>query len=97
MEYIVPAVVILVGNLFSGPHGSRQWERITALFGWAAVIAFTLWLIASVLSLFGMGTRIAEFFVPVWVLCLLQAVSRDYERMLNPIVDRLTKYRNQSE
>jgi len=37
---IVPAVIILFANLLSGNHGSKRWETVTAVFGWAAIVSF---------------------------------------------------------
>ena len=49
---IVPAIIILIGNLFSGHPGSRQWEVITALFCYATVISMMLLMIFLSLKYF---------------------------------------------
>ena len=50
MEYVIPAAIVLFGNVFSGSRGSRQWETVTALFGWVAGIAGALWLLCLFLG-----------------------------------------------
>ena len=52
---IVPAIIILVSNLFSGHPGSRRWEVITALFGYAAGISMVLLTIFPLASIFCQG------------------------------------------
>ena len=49
---IVPAIIILVGNLFSSHPGSRRWEVITVLFGYAAGISMMILMIFSLASIF---------------------------------------------
>ena len=91
MELIIPGVIVFVGNVFSGSPGSRQWEFITALFGWSAVVALTFWLACAVL---GVEIWARQIFLPIWTLCLLQALSRDYTKVLKPIANRWMKRRN---
>ena len=101
MEVVVPAVVILVGNLFSGNPGSGRWEYITALFGWVGAVSWALWIVSLVVGPFLMPTEsgrgVAEFLYLVGAFCVLQALSRDYERWFKPLVDRYMKIRNRSD
>ena len=89
IEYVIPAIVILAGNLFSGDPGSKRWECVTAIFGWTAAISFPIWFIVKVVNYFVTTPMwVNEVLPPVFLFCLLQAVSRDYERILKPIVNR---------
>ena len=90
MEYIIPAVVILIGNLFSGAPGSNNWQNVTALFGWGSCISLAAWFVVSFTSLASWGH---EYLVPVFGFCLLQALTRDYERLLKPCFDRWFRIR----
>ena len=94
MELVIPAIVILVGNLFSGGYGSRRWKYVTALFGWVGGVAGALGLLFTVLEAFGVEPRIGRFFFYVSAFCVLQALSRDYERWLKPLVERWIAARN---
>ena len=102
MEYIIPGIVILLGNLFSGSYKSRQWEIVTAMFGWTAAVAFILALVCHALELasFFLVGKVPAFeylatrvFWPVAGFSLVQAVSRDWEEILKPIVDQWVKSR----
>ena len=90
MEYIIPAVIIFVGNLFSGSPGSRPWELISATFGWVGGTALLLWLVFSVV---GSEFWARQIFFPVGALCLVQILSRDGLRILKPLADRWLKGR----
>ena len=79
---IIPAVVVVVANLLSGPHSSNRWEVVTAFFGWGAAVSLVVALIAS----FGWPhTVLRAYAVQALVFCLLTALSRDYERLLRPL------------
>ncbi len=84
MEYIIAGTVILIGNLFSGKPGSLRWGKVTALFGWGAAFSLTLWL---VLLVSGFESWANEILIPVFGFCLIQALTRDYERILRPVAD----------
>ena len=87
-EYLIPAIVILAGNLFSGSPGSNRWEYVTAIFGWVSIISFLLWVIAIVVSyVVTIPMWVNQILLPIFIFCLLQTVSRDYERILKPIVN----------
>ena len=88
MELVIPAMIVLIGNLFSGSRGSLRWENVTAFFGWTAGTVFLLWLVGMFL-LPEFWTR--EILFPIWAFCLLQALTRDYEKILKPVVDRWFK------
>lgn len=79
---IVPAVIILVANLLSGRHGSLRWETVTAVFGWAAVISFVLFLIIKMVSCDSLANG---YLLQIFGFCLLTALTRDYERILRSI------------
>lgn len=79
---IVPAVVVLVANIFSGRHGSGRWETVTALFGWTAGISLAALLLAIV---FVRDSVITEFLAQIMAFSLLTALSRDYEKILRPL------------
>lgn len=85
LEYVGPAIVVLVGNLLSGPPGSRSYEVVTAMFGYASVGILVLWGLGALVGVEGFR----EYAVPTASFCLLQALSRDYERLLRPLVDVL--------
>jgi hypothetical protein len=76
---IVPAIVLLVANLMSGPHTSLRWEKVTAVFGWGTLF--------SVLALVGVSivnpdSAAIDYLLQAAGFCLLTALSRDYERIL---------------
>lgn len=82
---IVLAVIILAANLLSGKHGSLCWETVTAIFGWAAAISFTVFLVVTILvAILGYGSGAKDYLLQVFGFCLLTALSRDYERILRP-------------
>lgn len=82
---IVPAVIILIGNLFSGKHGSSRWEIVTAVFGWTAVLSLIAYFPAAK---FFPGSTARDFFLQIFGFSLLTALSRDYERILHPLLNR---------
>ena len=88
MELIIPAAIVFVGNVFSGPRGSLRWEYVTAFFGWTGGIVLLLWFV-GLFFLPGFWTR--NILLPIWVFCLLQVLTRDYEKILKPVVDRWFK------
>lgn len=81
-EYLIPATVIVVGNLFSGPPGSRSWEIVTAVFGWATIVCVILSMAAYAL---GADRLLEAILLPAAAFSLIQALSRDYERILQPV------------
>ena len=86
---IVPAIIILIGNLFSGHPGSRQWEVITALFCYATVISMMLLMIFSLSSIFAASVvGVREVLISTCCFCMLQVLTRDYERIFKPLVSR---------
>lgn len=91
MEYIAPAALVLAGNLFAGPPGSPRWEIVTALYGWAAVVSLPLWLVFAAAGAFG-GIPVFEnisdlVFFPTFVFGIIQATTRDCEKILKPVVE----------
>jgi hypothetical protein len=82
LDQLVPAVIILVANLMSGPHSSLRWERVTAVFGWTAAVSLVLLVASS--ALFG-RTAATPYLLQIAAFSLLTALSRDYERILRPL------------
>jgi hypothetical protein len=82
---IVPAVIMLVGNLLSGKHGSSRWETVTAVFGWVAGVSLLAYLLAL---MFFPGSPAKEFLMQIAGFSMLTALSRDYERILHPLFNR---------
>jgi hypothetical protein len=82
---IVPAVIVLVGNLLSGKHGSSRWEKVTAVFGWAAAVSLVAYFLAAMLF---PGSTAKDFLLQILCFSLLTALSRDYERILHPLFNR---------
>jgi hypothetical protein len=80
---IVPAIVILVANLLSGKHGSLRWETVTAIFGWTVLLSFVA---AVTISMLASDSSIRSYLVQICGFCLLTALSRDYERILHPLL-----------
>ena len=80
---IVPAVVILAANLLSGKHGSHRYEAVTALFGWtfAATLPIVL-----VLAFFPSLQPARGYVYQVATFSILTALSRDYEKVLRPLL-----------
>ena len=85
MEYMITAAIVLAGNLFSGPRGSRQWEIVTALYGWCAAMASVAWFFSMI---FGLDLWRNIFFIAL-AFSLSTALARDYEKILKPIIEKL--------
>lgn len=81
---IVPAVIVLLGNLLSGKHGSARWENVTAVFGWAAVVSLIAYFPVAILL---PGNLAKDFLLQILSFSLLSALSRDYERILQPLFE----------
>jgi hypothetical protein len=79
---IVPAVIILFANLLSGRHGSVRWESVTAIFGYATVVATCS---AIAITIFSHDRVIRGYIWQVAVFSLITALSRDYEKILRPL------------
>ena len=99
-DQIIPAIIVLVGNIFGGPHGSRRWEIVTAAFGWTALVAVLLWVLLEIavylsaaigtgIDLGDMGREIVrKYLLQTFGFALLSAITRDYEKMLFPFFNR---------
>ena len=85
MDLIIPSIIVFVGNVFSGSPESRRWAVVTALFGWAGGLAGALWLTSLIL---GSEFWARHIFFPIFVLSLVQVLSRDGLRILKPQVDQ---------
>ena len=86
---IVAAIVILISNLISDRSGSRRWETITAVFGYTAAISMMLLIFFSFASIFSIRLmrEAHEVLISMCFFCMLQALTRDYERILKPLVN----------
>ena len=99
-DQIIPAIIVLIGNLFGGSHGSRRWEIVTAAFGWTALVAVLLWVLLEIavylsaaigtgIDLGDMGREIVrKYLLQTFGFALLSAITRDYEKMLFPFFNR---------
>jgi hypothetical protein len=85
MDQLVPAAFIVLANVLSGPHSSLRWEIGTAIFGWTAGITMITW---SSFFLLGFAT-LASYSLQVFSFALLTVVSRDYERVLKPVFEKI--------
>lgn len=79
---IIPAIVILVANLLSGPHSSHRWEYVTAVFGWGSGISLAILLVVQIAF---PDSSASAYLLQLFGFCLLTALSRDYERILMPL------------
>ena len=79
---IIPALVVLFSNLMSGKQGGHRWEIVTALFGWCGAISLAAYFI---LFVFSTNPAIKSYVLQFGGFTLLTAVSRDYEKFLQPI------------
>lgn len=92
MEFIGPAAIVLFGNLFSGKYGSKRWEFVTACYGWLTVlsiVAYMIGLFAVIFTDLGVSKEtFNSYMVPIIGFAMMQALSRDYEKILRPFFDR---------
>lgn len=80
---IVPALVIIAANVFSGDTESNRWECVTAVFGWSGVVTLVSYLATT---LFLPPTNSMRIYLgQVAVFSLTTAISRDYEKRLKPL------------
>lgn len=77
LTHVIPAVIIVLTNVFGGDHGTRRYEITTACFGWTAAVSLTLALFT--------GHRFA---IDLALFSLIAALSRDYERILRRLFKR---------
>ena len=80
---VVPVVIILIANLLNGHHSSLRWETVTAVFGWGVGISLLVWLIAYI---FLPASSATPYTGQVAAFCLVTALSRDYEKLLKPLL-----------
>jgi len=85
MDQVVPAAIIVFANVLSGPHSSLRWEFVTAIFAWTASITVFFWFSFSLLGF----AALANFSLQLFSFALLTAISRDYERLLKPLFDKI--------
>jgi hypothetical protein len=102
-DQIIPAIIVLIGNLFGGPHGSRRWEIVTAAFGWTALFSILLWVLLEVAiyvcASTGLGIDLGDksqekartYLLQIFCFALLSAITRDYEKILFPLFNRKEK------
>lgn len=91
LEYLIPAVIILLSNLFSDHPGGLRWEAVTALFGWSAIISLITYISFSLFSFWipEIAEKAKPYCLEILIFTLIAALSRDYERMLKPIFKRI--------
>lgn len=87
---IVPAVVVFVANLLSGPHSSLRWEYVTALFGWTTTISMA---VVRILLIVWPDSSAVGYFLQVAGFCLITALPRDYGKILRPLFPWNRHYR----
>ena len=73
-EYIVPAVIIVICNVFHGDPNQKSYEIVTACFGWSIVPSMILYLFTQ-----------NDIAFQISMFCMIAALSRDYEKMLKAI------------
>lgn len=91
---LIPTLIIFVTNVFSGTHGSIQYEKMTAIFGWCAGISLSALFIVYVLLIpFPLPwlSYSKNLLAEIFYFSLLTALSRDYEKIIKPIVDKIHK------
>jgi hypothetical protein len=74
---IVPAIVIVLCNVWGGEPGTPPYDRTTAWFGWAAGLTMIPALIMS-----------GSIFREIFLFSLIAALSRDYEPLLRRVRDK---------
>ena len=75
----IPALIIIVSNVFGGEHDSERYSIVTAFFGWLAGICILLGLLIGFFS-----SDFSSYFYQVGMFSMITAISRDYERILKP-------------
>lgn len=89
-EYLIPSLIILIANIFSGEHGSKHYEFVTAVFGWIAAVFLGLYITMPYLLWYFPShylENIQPFVTQVTWFSLVTAVARDYEKILKPLID----------
>ena len=81
-NYIVPASVIVIANLFSGDRNSKSWEAVSTVFGVTVFLSTIFYLVGS--SLYPENALVA-LLPDVAVFCLVSVLARDYEKILASI------------
>lgn len=74
---VIPAAIIVLSNVFSGHHESRRYELITMCFGLMVLPAALWWM-----------TTASPLAQQISFLCLIAALSRDYEKLLKRLFGR---------
>jgi uncharacterized membrane protein YuzA (DUF378 family) len=82
-DQLVPAVILLTANLMSGRHGSKRYEVVTAVFGWTTLITVIAFFVVNVAAT---HSPIKPYLFQVWSFSLLTVLSRDYEKILRPLL-----------
>jgi hypothetical protein len=78
-DQLVPAVILLIANLMSGPHGSKRYEVVTAVFGWLTAISVTALLVVSVVAA---RSPAKPYLFQICAFSFITAMARDYEKYL---------------
>ena len=81
MDYLIPATIIVIGDLFSGHPGSKRWELIIALFGLTGLVSIMLLVLPFTRTSSAIPSWVHEGLLSTAGYCLLPAVTRDWERI----------------
>lgn len=98
-SYIVPTLIIFIANVFSDKHGSFRYEFISAIFGWVGGGCLLLALLLQIMQVITIFMSVKFPWISVVVkhlyeiawFALLTVISRDYEKILKPIIDKKWK------
>lgn len=88
MDHLIPAMVIVIGNVCSGNPGSKRWEVVTALFGITSLISIVLFVLPFTRTSPAIPSWVPEGLIATAGFCMLQALTRDWERSLKLAIGR---------
>lgn len=96
---IIPLFIILPANIFSYECGSKRYNFVTGIFGWATVIVLVIWLLLYFLQIIFVVNhynnpllpRVLKILNQFWLLGIITVVSRDYETILKPRAHHIEK------
>ncbi len=86
MDHLIPAIIILISNLFSGDHNSRSYEIVTAIFGAFSAITFILIFIPIFSNIIP-----SKILIEIFGFSLITALARDYEKLIKKLIYLCTK------
>jgi hypothetical protein len=82
-DNLIPAIVILIANIFSVDHESISYKRVTKIFLSAFFISILL------IFFFYFTNKIGRWdavLLKIAGFCLITALARDYERVIKKII-----------